>query len=130
MTKQKTRRPAETFPVIEFIYDELKARKWNMWQLALRMGGDPQRNKLCLELLEADPTLLLGDMAADIARAFGTSTQIWLNLERTWRDNNPLRLLQSGAISKDEFDRRTSDQFSDQSYGWREKKSADLTEKA
>lgn len=117
------RRPAETFPVIEFIHDELKARKWNMWQLALRMGGDPQRNKLALELLEADPTIQLGDMAADIARAFGTSAQLWQNLERSWRDNNPLALLKSGAISKDEFDRRTGGQLSDQSYGWREQPS-------
>lgn len=79
---------AEAFPVIEFIRDELKTRKWNIWQLALRTGGDPQRNKLALEILEADPSVLLGDEMADgLARAFGTSKEIWLNLERSWREH-------------------------------------------
>lgn len=82
----KARQPAEVFPVIDFIYEELEARGWNMWQLALRMGGDPRRNKLALELLESSPVLLLGDMAGQIGNAFGTSAEVWQNLETTWRE--------------------------------------------
>ena len=87
------RRVAEAFPVIEFIRDEVKARGWNMWQLALRMGGDVQRNKLALEIIDADPTVFLGaDCAAQLGKAFGTSPQIWLNLERSYRQFKGLAL--------------------------------------
>ena len=81
----KSPQTAEVYPVIDFIYDELEARGWNMWQLALRMGGDAQKNKLALELLEASPVLLLGEMAEQLGRAFGTSTAFWENLEASWR---------------------------------------------
>jgi plasmid maintenance system antidote protein VapI len=82
---------AEEFPVIDFIQEELDARGWDMWELARRMGGEPSRNKLALEFLEADPTVMLGDDGAEgVARAFGTSKEIWLNLEKSYRVHNGL----------------------------------------
>ena|SRR5688572_8526033 len=93
--KSKQRHPAEAFPVIEFIRDEAKARRWSMWEVAHRMGGDASRNKLALEIIEADPTVFLGHKGAwQLAQAFGTSAKVWLNLERSWRrfKGLPLRI--------------------------------------
>lgn len=90
---KKDRKVAEAFPVIEFIKDEARARRWSMWEVARRMGGDASRNKLALEIIEADPTVFLGYEAAwQLAKAFGTSAKIWLNLERSYRKFKGLSL--------------------------------------
>jgi plasmid maintenance system antidote protein VapI len=80
----------DKFHVIEFIDDELEARGWTRVILACRMGGDAPRNLLALELLETrDSNMLLGDeMAEGLARAFGTGSKIWTNLDASWRACN------------------------------------------
>lgn len=79
--------PAEVFHVMDFIYDELDARGWNLDALALRMGGDAERNLLALEIMDTrEPDVMLGDDAAEmIGKAFGTGAKLWLNLDATWR---------------------------------------------
>lgn len=77
---------AWAFHVIEFIDEELEARGWDRWELARRMGGDAPHNVLSLEFLELqNPHCRLGDEGAkQLARAFGTGPEVWLNLEKSW----------------------------------------------
>ena len=78
--------PAEVFPPIEFIEEELRARKWTLEKLATKMGGDFNTNLCALEFLQCrDKGVRLGEEGADgLARAFGTSAEYWLNLEKAW----------------------------------------------
>ena len=79
--------PVETFHPSVFIVEEMKARGWDRYDLAVRMGGDVAKNLLIIDLyLEVGPTktnMRIGD-GEDFARAFGTSAQFWLNLENQW----------------------------------------------
>lgn len=78
---------AEAFHPSEYIADELKARGWSVRDLAEAMPGDTEENHCAMTLYLAvgpdNPGLRIGD-ANDLAAAFGTSADLWLNLERTW----------------------------------------------
>lgn len=86
--------PVEPFSVWEYVADELAHRKWSLDGLAIRMGGDAKVNYCSLELLEAqaacDPhhiaaTVRLGNsMAEGLSRAFGTSKELWINLDEAY----------------------------------------------
>lgn len=89
--------PAEAFSVWSFIEDELEARGWTREQLAVRMlphGIDPDEAEkqatiwLCaLDLLEHVPDKVcvgVRDSEA-LARAFGVSPKLFLNLDRLYR---------------------------------------------
>lgn len=85
--------PAEVFHVIDFIREEMDERNWPIWTLVRRMSVDQSdealgRIKLALELLELrEPDMLIGEeVAAGLARAFGTGQEIWLNMDKTWRN--------------------------------------------
>lgn len=80
---------AERVHPSEFIQDELDARGWSLDELAVRMGGSAPHNRLALDLYmevgAGEKDLRLGmDMAAQLAAAFETSAELWLNLERQW----------------------------------------------
>lgn len=71
-----------------FISEELKARGWSVRDLAHRMGGDAGENELVVGLLMhvEDRNLLLdAETAAQLGKAFGTSAELWTNLDRSWR---------------------------------------------
>jgi hypothetical protein len=78
---------AEVFPVWEFINDELHARKWSKERLAVEMGGDSDKNLFALDFLQhcpLDEGILLGEHTArQLAKAFGTSSELWLNLDKS-----------------------------------------------
>lgn len=81
---------AVAFPVWSYIRDELTARGWTTIDIAYRMGGDTMTNLCCLDLLRDvaphDTRLTLGaDTAAGLANAFGTSAELWLNLDASFR---------------------------------------------
>lgn len=87
-----TREPAEAFCPADFIWDEMKARDWSINELARRMGGDPVVNVCALELgwFARQKGLLIGpEMAAQLARAFGTSAELWLNMDAAWQKYAP-----------------------------------------
>jgi plasmid maintenance system antidote protein VapI len=71
--------PAETFPVAEFIKEEMKARGWNETDLAIH--GELTVS-LVVDLLfgsvRVTPTIARG-----LAKAFGTGPELWLNLEES-----------------------------------------------
>ncbi len=77
--------PAEVFHPADFVEDELEARGWSWERLAVEMGGDFEKNLCTLEFLQLrDSRLRMGDLAADLGRAFGTSAEFWTNLEASW----------------------------------------------
>lgn len=85
--------PAEVFPVRDFIKEEMEARAWTMDDLIDHMPGDQNVNRLTLDLIFAIPEFdedirkasRIGEKtASDLAHAFGTSKELWLNLEAVW----------------------------------------------
>lgn len=80
---------AEVFPVGEYVLEELEARGWSIAEMARRMGGDFNLNHCAIELViyVHDPDAFLGeDLARRIGLAFGTSAEVWLNLDNAWRE--------------------------------------------
>lgn len=84
--------PAIAIAPWEYVADELVARDWTVKELAKRMGGDERENLACLCLLaiqestvRAGKRLELGEaMANGLSRAFGTSAETWLNLDKAF----------------------------------------------
>ena len=81
--------PAEAFPVTSFIQEELEERGWTWEYLASQMVGDAEINQLAVSLLryggEIKGLLLGEEMADELSRLFGTSTEYWLNLDKAWQ---------------------------------------------
>lgn len=75
------RTPAEVFPPGEFIKDEIEARGWSQADLAEILGRTTaQINKLIQGTQAVTP-----ETARQLSEAFGTSAQLWLNLESAYR---------------------------------------------
>jgi plasmid maintenance system antidote protein VapI len=72
----------------EFIFEELTARGWTVDELAEKMGYDPLLAGLAIDMYLAvgpdEPGIRLAGMAGGLARAFGTSPELWTNLEAVW----------------------------------------------
>ena len=67
---------AEVFMPGEFIGDELEARGWKPSTLARFMGCSEQ----VVEELITGKRTITAETARQLAKSFGTSAQIWLNL--------------------------------------------------
>ena len=75
------RKVAEAFPPGEYIRDELEARGWTQSDLAEILGRSrPKIN----ELIKGKRAITLRT-ARELAAAFGTSAEVWLNLETQWQ---------------------------------------------
>ena len=73
--------PAEVFPPGEFIREELVERGWTQSDLAEIMGRPlPAVNQIIKGRRAITPRT-----AKELAAAFGTSAELWLNLEMSWR---------------------------------------------
>lgn len=89
-----TRKPAEAFPIGEFIKDEMEARGWTIYDVADAMGdGDRATWALTVDLLiecSDNPGVTLDvETAQRLGRAFGTSADLWLALHNgyvQWRE--------------------------------------------
>lgn len=73
----------------EIIREEMEARGWDARELAEQMGGNVDFNHCALDLYFAaartNRKLRLGrPVAKGLSRAFGTSTEFFLNLEAAW----------------------------------------------
>ena len=66
----------------EFIFEELTARGWTVDELAEKIGHNPL--DMYLAVGSDEPGIRLADMADGLARAFGTSPDLWRNLEAAW----------------------------------------------
>ena len=88
------RKPAETFPIGEFIREEIKARGLTErgYQVFLFSAGLSDIQVCACEFAAYidDPCLLLdADTAFCLAAAFGTAPDFFVNLDKTWRANLP-----------------------------------------
>jgi HTH-type transcriptional regulator/antitoxin HigA len=75
------RKPAEVFPPGEFIREELEERGWTQADLAKIMG----RPASALNLIIAGKKGITAETAKELASAFGTSADFWLNLENAYK---------------------------------------------
>ncbi|MGE0752312.1 MAG: transcriptional regulator [Variibacter sp.] len=73
--------PVEAFPPGEFLLEELEARGWTQTEFA-EMIDRPYRlvNEIVLGKRAISP-----ETAKDFASAFGSSAQLWMNLETAWQ---------------------------------------------
>ena len=73
--------PAEAFPPGEYLRDELDERGWTVAQFAEMID---QPVEVVSEILDAK-TGITPETAVSISEALGTSAELWLNLETTYR---------------------------------------------
>jgi HTH-type transcriptional regulator / antitoxin HigA len=73
--------PVEVFPPGEYIRDELESRGWTQDVLATIIGRSP---RLVNEVITAKRALT-PDTAQALGEAFGTSAQVWMNLESVYQ---------------------------------------------
>lgn len=79
----------------EYLADAMEVRGWNTADLALRMGTEGTEEEYGVNYLAVDLLLhvrIVGahvgqDMAEGLGRAFGTSADVWLNLDRSWHED-------------------------------------------
>jgi HTH-type transcriptional regulator / antitoxin HigA len=72
---------AEAFPPGEFIREELEARGWTQEDLAEIIGRQPS----IVSGLINGKRAVSPPIAADLAEAFGTTAQLWMNLESAYQ---------------------------------------------
>lgn len=85
--------PAEVFPPGEFIRDELEARGWIQEDLAAILDCSA---RLVSEIISGKRSVT-PSTARGLAQAFGTSAQLWMNLESAYQ----LRKLEEASASDD-----------------------------
>jgi HTH-type transcriptional regulator/antitoxin HigA len=73
--------PAETFPPGEYIKDEIEARGWSQADLAEIMGRSPK----LVSAIIAGSSSITPETAQALGEAFGTSAQVWMNLDAAYR---------------------------------------------
>jgi HTH-type transcriptional regulator/antitoxin HigA len=95
--------PAEGFPPGEYIRDFLEDRGWTQHDLAEVLGRPLQMvNEIILDKRRITP-----ETAKGLAEAFGTTAQLWLNLDSAWQlfkasssEPNPAISLRARIYSK------------------------------
>ena len=80
-TVTQKKAPAQVLPPGEFIREELEARGWTQRDFA-QILGRPLQN---LNGIINGKTAITAATAKQIALAFGTSPELWLNLETAYR---------------------------------------------
>ncbi len=73
--------PAEVFPAREYLRDELSERVWTVAEFAEIIG---QPIPVVSEILDGTKEIT-DETAAAISQAFGTTPDLWLNLQTTHR---------------------------------------------
>lgn len=77
----RTKAVAEVFPPGEFLREELEAREWSQGDLAAIMGRPVQ----AINEIVNGHKAITAETAKQLAAALGTSADVWLNLENTYR---------------------------------------------
>lgn len=72
--------PAEAFPPGDLVREELEARGWTQGDLARLIGRPIQLVNQIVNGRKA----ITAQTAVELAEAFGTSPQVWMNLQATW----------------------------------------------
>lgn len=72
---------AEVFPPGDFIREELEARGWSQGDFARILGRPLQ----AVNEIVNGKKRITAETAKEIAAAFGTEVEVWMNLEMTYR---------------------------------------------
>jgi HTH-type transcriptional regulator/antitoxin HigA len=75
------REPVEVFSPGEFIKEELEARDWTQNDLAVILG----RQLRTVSDIVTGKRGITPETAKGLGQAFGTSAQLWMNLESAYR---------------------------------------------
>ncbi len=78
---RETLKLAKYSPPGDFIRRELRARKWTQTRFARILGRPTQ---FVSDVIRAKRSIT-PQTALELAAAFGTSAQLWLNLEQSWQ---------------------------------------------
>jgi plasmid maintenance system antidote protein VapI len=90
-----SRTPADVFSPGEFIREEMDARGWSLAHMAA-VAGLPV---FVMEQILAGQMPLGDHHAEQLGRAFDTSTQLWLNLEASYRAQAPASDIYNGRTN-------------------------------
>jgi HTH-type transcriptional regulator / antitoxin HigA len=90
--------PAEVFPPGEFLKDELEARSWTQKEFAEIIGKDP---RLVYEVINGKRSIT-PETAIIFGEAFGTSPDLWMNLESQFQLSK-VRIKQGAVARKAEL---------------------------
>ncbi len=74
------RLPAEVWPAAEFVREFMDERGWSIAQLAEASG----LSKRITGLVARGDHMVTEEIAVALARAFGTSKELWINLEAAY----------------------------------------------
>lgn len=80
---KQNRMPAQCFHPGEFVKDEMDARGWDEVELARRMSVDVMLLTIVLSLIKCEQDIT-PNIAFGLRRAFGTSADLWMNLQKTF----------------------------------------------
>ena len=83
--------PAQCFHPGEYIRDEMEARGWNVAELAKRMSVHSMPVEIVTSLIECKQDIT-PNIAFGLRRAFGTSADLWMNLQKAfdvWQESRP-----------------------------------------
>ena len=80
-TMDRTCTPAEVFPAGEYLRDELSEREWTAAEFAEIIG---QPIPVVSEILNGKKEIT-AKIATAISQAFGTTPELWLNLQTAYR---------------------------------------------
>jgi len=76
----KLRTPAQVFPPGDFIREEMESRGWTQKDLAVVLGRPLQAIN---EIINGKKRIT-AQTAKELAAAFGTSADLWINLQTTY----------------------------------------------
>ena len=74
------RLPAEVWPAAEFIREFMDERKWSVEELAIESG----LTETVAGQVARGEHMVTEEIAIALARAFGTSKELWLNLDTAY----------------------------------------------
>lgn len=95
--------PAQCFHPGEYIRDEMEARKWDVAELARRMSVHDMPVEIAVSLIECKQDIT-PNIAFGLRRAFGTSADLWMNLQKAfdvWQESRPtLRAVDKAGVCR------------------------------
>lgn len=87
---ENDRRPAEAVHAAEYVEDAMRERGWTLDELAAQVpetfaSFGMRHAAIEMYLTLRTPEIIIGELADWFAAAFGTSAQLWRNLDDAWR---------------------------------------------
>jgi HTH-type transcriptional regulator / antitoxin HigA len=80
---ESKRQPAQCFHPGEFVKDEMEARGWNVTDLAIHMSVHGMPVSIAQDLIDCKIDVT-PNIAFGLRRAFGTSADFWINVQKAF----------------------------------------------